>query len=175
MVDSRVAELDTETCLARLTDGREITFDRLILATGGRPRPLSCGGADDPRVHYLRTVSDVDRIRSQFKPEHELVLVGGGYIGLEIAAVAAGLGLAVTVLEAQPTVLARVTCPAVARFFEDIHRRAGVTIRCATTVTCIEDNSSSARVVLDSGEYIDADLVVVLIIIIIIIISSFQV
>jgi 3-phenylpropionate/trans-cinnamate dioxygenase ferredoxin reductase subunit len=94
-------------------------------------------------------------------PEHELVLVGGGYIGLEIAAVAAGLGLAVTVLEAQPTVLARVTCPAVARFFEDIHRRAGVTIRCATTVTCIEDNSSSARVVLDSGEYIDADLVVV--------------
>jgi 3-phenylpropionate/trans-cinnamate dioxygenase ferredoxin reductase subunit len=120
-------------------------------------------------------VSDVDRIRSQFKPEHELVLVGGGYIGLEIAAVAAGLGLAVTVLEAQPTVLARVTCPAVARFFEDIHRRAGVTIRCATTVTCIEDNSSSARVVLDSGEYIDADLVVVLIIIIIIIISSFQV
>jgi 3-phenylpropionate/trans-cinnamate dioxygenase ferredoxin reductase subunit len=102
-------------------------------------------------------------------PEHELVLVGGGYIGLEIAAVAAGLGLAVTVLEAQPTVLARVTCPAVARFFEDIHRRAGVTIRCATTVTCIEDNSSSARVVLDSGEYIDADLVVVLIIIILVV------
>lgn len=161
MVNTRVAELDTDNSLARLTDGREITFDRLILATGGRPRPLSCGGADHPGVHYLRTVSDVDSIRSQFTPGARLVLVGGGYIGLEIAAVAAGLGLSVTVLEAQPTVLARVTCPAVARFFEDTHRRAGVTIRCATTVTCIEDTSSSARVVLDSGEYIDADLVVV--------------
>lgn len=161
MIDTGVSELDTENRRVRLTDGRAISFDHLVLATGGRPRPLACPGADHPRVHYLRTVIDVDRIRSQFHPGTRLVLVGGGYIGLEIAAVAAELGLTVTVLEAQTTVLARVTCPTVARFFEHTHRRAGVTIRCATTVTRIRDSSSTARIELDSGEYIEADLVVV--------------
>lgn len=161
MIDTRVTEVDTEKRCARLTDGRAISFDHLVLATGGRPRQLGCPGADHPRVHYLRTVTDVERIRSQFHPGKRLVLVGGGYIGLEIAAVAAEHGLTVTVLEAQSTVLARVTCPTVARFFEDTHRRAGVTIRCATTVTCVHDSASTAHIELDSGEYVEADLVIV--------------
>ncbi|CAN5457486.1 FAD-dependent oxidoreductase [soil metagenome] len=155
-----VTGLDTGHRRVTLDDGRELMFDRLVLATGGRPRPLSCAGADHPRLHYLRTVADVEGIRAQLRPGVRLVLIGGGYIGLEIAAVAAKLGLMVTVLESEPTVLARVTCPDVAHFFEDEHRRAGVTIRCAATVTGIEGTSSVARVVIAGGESFDADLVI---------------
>jgi 3-phenylpropionate/trans-cinnamate dioxygenase ferredoxin reductase subunit len=155
-----VTELDAAGRQVRLDDGRELAFDHLLLATGGRARRLDCPGADHPRLHYLRTVADVDGIRAALRPGARLVLIGGGYVGLEIAAVAAKLGLAVTVLEAAPTVLARVTCPAVARFFESVHRQAGVTIRCATTVTGIEGDASLARVVTGDGQRIDADLVI---------------
>jgi 3-phenylpropionate/trans-cinnamate dioxygenase ferredoxin reductase subunit len=103
-----VTELDAAGRQVRLDDGRELAFDHLLLATGGRARRLDCPGADHPRLHYLRTVADVDGIRAALRPGARLVLIGGGYVGLEIAAVAAKLGLAVTVLEAAPTVLARV-------------------------------------------------------------------
>ncbi|MDY6995749.1 MAG: FAD-dependent oxidoreductase [Actinomycetota bacterium] len=161
LLGTSVAELDTGRRRVRLSGGRGVAFDHLVLATGGRPRRLQCPGSEDPRIHYLRTVADVDRIRTQLRPGARLVLVGGGYIGLEIAAVAATLGLSVTVVEAAATVLARVTCPAVARFFEGIHRRAGVTIRCATTVDRIDATPFGVRVVLDDGQGVDADLVVV--------------
>ncbi|MCI4675212.1 NAD(P)/FAD-dependent oxidoreductase [Candidatus Mycolicibacterium alkanivorans] len=155
-----VTGMDINQRQVTLDDGRELEFDRLVLATGGRPRPLSCPGADSPILHYLRTVADVEGIRAKLRPGARLVLIGGGYIGLEIAAVAAKLGLMVTVVEAEPTVLARVTCPDVAQFFEAEHRRAGVTIRCATTVTGIEQVGSAARVLTADGESFDADLVI---------------
>lgn len=160
MIGVCVAGLDTDRRRVTLNDGREIGFDHLLLSTGARPRRLDCAGADHPNLHYLRTVADVEGIRAELRPGAHLVLIGGGYIGLEIAAVAAKLGLVVTVLEAEPTVLARVTCPAVARFFEDVHRQSGVTIRCSTMVTGIEGNQSLARVVIGDGEPIDADLVI---------------
>ncbi|MGZ4680714.1 MAG: NAD(P)/FAD-dependent oxidoreductase [Ilumatobacteraceae bacterium] len=160
MLGVYVAGLDTGRRRVTLDDGRELAFDHLLLTTGGRPRRLDCPGADHSRLHYLRTVADVEGIRAELRPGARLVLIGGGYIGLEIAAVAAKLGLVVTVLEAAPTVLARVASPAVARFFEGVHRQAGVTIRCATTVTGIEGDSSLARVVTGDGERIDADLVI---------------
>lgn len=161
ILGARVVGLDTNGRHARLTDGRDIAFDRLVLATGGRPRPLGCPGADHQAVLYLRTVADVDKIRVHFRPGVRLALVGGGYIGLEIAAVAVDLGLTVTVLEAEATVLARVACPAVAGFFEDIHRNAGVEVRCATAVARIEEGPTSLRIILDNGASIDADVVVV--------------
>lgn len=160
LLGTEVAHLDAARRQVTLNDGRELDFDHLLLTTGGRPRRLECAGADHPRLHYLRTVADVERMRATLRHRARLVLIGGGYIGLEVAAVAAKLGLEVTVLESEPTVLARVACPVVARFFEDAHRQAGVRIHCSTTVTSIEGDASLARVVTSDGQRLDADMVV---------------
>lgn len=160
MLDTVVTALDLEGRTVRLDDGGEQAFDRLLLATGGRPRLLSCAGADHPRVHYLRTMAQVEALRAWFSPGKRVVLVGGGYIGLEIAAVAARMGLAVTVVEAAPNVLSRVTCTEVASFFERVHRRAGVEILCDAAVEAIEDDHGAAVVVASDGRRVHADLVV---------------
>ena len=91
---------------------RAVAYDALLLATGSRPRPLHAPGADLEGVHYLRTIADVDRIRADCAPGARLVIIGGGYIGLEVAATARELGLEVTVLEMADRVMNRVTCPA---------------------------------------------------------------
>lgn len=160
MLGIAVTALDAEKRVLQLDDDRELAFDRLLLATGGRPRQLDCPGADHPRLHYLRTMAQVEAIRTDFRAGKRLVLIGGGYIGLEIAAVAAQMGLLATVLEAAPAVLSRVTCASVASFFERVHRRAGVDILCNATVSAVEDGGGSAVVVTSDGRRIVADLVI---------------
>ncbi|MGK2914898.1 MAG: NAD(P)/FAD-dependent oxidoreductase [Porticoccaceae bacterium] len=155
-----VTTVDVGSRRIRLSDDRDLAYDQLLLATGGRPRPLSRPGAEHPRVHYLRTIADVDGLRPHFNPGARLTIIGAGYIGLEVAAVAAQHGLAVSVVEAAPTVLGRVTCPEVARFFQWVHEQAGVNIRCGAQVVRIDDDSTGMRVVTDIGEPIVADLVV---------------
>jgi 3-phenylpropionate/trans-cinnamate dioxygenase ferredoxin reductase subunit len=151
--------LDVQARLLTLGDGQQRAFDQLLFATGGRPRQLDCPGADHPRLHYLRTVADVDQMRPAFVAGARLVIIGAGYIGLEVAAVAAKHGLRVTVLEAAPRVLARVTSPEVSEFFQRIHAQAGVEIRCNTGVARIEGTADLARVITDDGEGLDAELV----------------
>jgi 3-phenylpropionate/trans-cinnamate dioxygenase ferredoxin reductase subunit len=151
--------LDAQAKRLTLDDGQQLAFDQLLFATGGRPRQLDCPGADHPRLHYLRTVADVDQMRPAFVAGARLVIIGAGYIGLEVAAVAAKRGLRVTVLEAAPRVLARVTSPEVSEFFQRIHAQAGVEIRCNTGVARIEGTADLARVITDDGEGLDAELV----------------
>ena len=151
--------LDAQDKSLTLGNGEQLAFDQLLLATGGRPRQLDCPGADHPRLHYLRTVADVDQLRPAFTAGARLVIIGAGYIGLEVAAVAAKHGLRVTVLEAAPRVLARVTSPEVSEFFQRIHAQAGVEIRCNTGVARIEGTADLARVITDDGEGLDAELV----------------
>lgn len=151
--------LDAQDKRLTLGNGEQLAFDQLLLATGGRPRQLDCPGADHPRLHYLRTVADVDQLRPAFTAGARLVIIGAGYIGLEVAAVAAKHGLRVTVLEAAPRVLARVTSPEVSGFFQRIHAQAGVEIRCNTGVARIEGTADLARVITDDGEGLDAELV----------------
>jgi 3-phenylpropionate/trans-cinnamate dioxygenase ferredoxin reductase subunit len=134
---------------------------------GGRPRRLGVPGAPEPErcgnFHYLRTINDVSRIRSQFEPGFRLVIIGGGYIGLEVAAVAVKRGLKVTVLEALPRVLARVTAPEVSAFYERIHREAGVDLRTGVRIDGFELDTSGdavAAVLTDQGR-IPADVVIV--------------
>ena len=164
----RVSTIDRLSSTVHLADGREVRYDRLILATGGRPRQLPIphiGQVErSGNFHYLRTLQDVDRIRQQFKPGMRLVIVGGGYIGLEVAAVAVKLGLKVTVLEALPRVLARVTAPELSAFYESRHRDAGVDIHTNTGVEDVQLEASghavSAVVCIDGGT-LPADLVIV--------------
>lgn len=153
--------IDAELRRLRLSDGRTINYDRLLLATGGRPRLLTCPGAERSPIHYVRTIADVEGLRARFNPGARLTIIGAGYIGLEVAAIAVRHGLAVSVLEAGPTVLGRVTCPEVARFFQWAHQQAGVDIRCGAQVVRIDGgDADEARVVTDTGELIAADLVV---------------
>ena len=104
----KVERIDRGRHAIMLADGSELHYDKLVLATGGRARRLACPGKDLAGIYYLRTIDDVAGIREHFLPGARLVIIGGGYIGLEVAAVAAKRGLHVTVLEAAARVLARV-------------------------------------------------------------------
>jgi 3-phenylpropionate/trans-cinnamate dioxygenase ferredoxin reductase subunit len=105
----RVEEIARGEQRLRLDDGSILAYDALLLATGSRPRKLLAPGADLGGVHFLRTMTDVERIRADFGPGRRLVIIGGGYIGLEVAATARELGLDVTVLEMADRVMNRVT------------------------------------------------------------------
>jgi 3-phenylpropionate/trans-cinnamate dioxygenase ferredoxin reductase subunit len=161
LLDTRVEAIDRAAKSIRLADGQTIGYDRLALTTGARVRRLAVPGVELAGIHYLRTIADVDAIQPAFRPGTRLVVVGGGYIGLEVAAVAIGLGLQVTVLEMAPRVLDRVTSPVVAQFFARIHGERGVAIRTGAAVSGFEGEGRVDRVLCADGSRIEADLVIV--------------
>ena len=148
----------------RLDDGLVLPYDALMLATGSRPRRLPVPGADLAGVHYLRTIADADRIRAECTAGGRLLIIGGGYIGLEVAATVRELGMEVTVLEMAERVMSRATCPDVSGFYEAEHARHGVRIRCHETVRALhgDDRTGRVRAVLteQGGEY-PADVVII--------------
>src|ERR1019366_8106070 len=107
ILNATVAKLDRAAKTVSLQDGRTLVYDKLLLATGTRVRKLACPGADLPGLHYLRDIADVDGLQAVFKSGARIAIVGGGYIGLEVAAVGAKRGLDVTVFEAADRLLAR--------------------------------------------------------------------
>lgn len=165
--NARVERIDREAHTLHLVDGRQITYARLALTTGGRVRRLAlpCGELADRalNVHYLRGIDDALRIREQFVSGARLVIVGGGYVGLEVAALARKKGLQVTVLEAMSRVLARVTAPEVSSFYERLHREEGVDIRLETAVEDLifDAQGRATGVRCSSGETLPADLLIV--------------
>ena len=162
VLGQRVTEVDAAGHRVRTEGGRSIEYGKLVWAAGGRPRRLTCSGKDLVGVHAIRDRADVDRLRGELDAVETVAVIGGGYIGLEAAAVLRKQGKRVTVLEAQDRVLARVAGEPLARFFEAEHRARGVEIRLGTEVTCIEERDGRAcGVRLGSGDLIPADLVVV--------------
>jgi 3-phenylpropionate/trans-cinnamate dioxygenase ferredoxin reductase subunit len=117
-----------------LSDGRKISYSQLLLATGTRVRPIPVPHAHLSGVHYLRGIADVDALRAVFQPGRRLAIVGGGYIGLEVAAVAAKAGLKVRVFEALDRLMARAVSPAVSEFYAKVHADAGVALHLNTVV-----------------------------------------
>lgn len=158
--NARVVRIDRSHKQVHLEDGGTQAYDKLVLATGGRARSLSVPGADAPNVFGLRTIEDVRRIRERCQPGQRLTIVGGGFIGLEVAAVAIKLGLQVTLLEGLPRVLARVTVPEISSFFERMHREAGVDLRTGAQLAGFEGSPVTA-VLLADGSRIETDFVVV--------------
>jgi len=132
------AAIDREKKQIMLVDGREIPYDKLLLATGTRVRPIVVPNAHLKEIHYLRSIADVDTLRAVFQPGKRLAIVGGGYIGLEVAAVAVKHGLDVTVFEAMDRLMQRAVSPQVSAFYEEAHRAAGVKIHFNTTVEKFE-------------------------------------
>jgi len=141
--------------------GSAVPYDTLVLLTGARVRKLNCPGADLPGVRYVRSIADADDLRAVLEPGQRMVVIGGGYIGLEVAASARKLGLDVTVVEQMPRLLARVASKAFSADVLEIHRDHGVDLRCDTGVTDILGASQVTGVKLPDGTTLDADHVVV--------------
>ncbi len=152
-------QLDTTRHRVRLADGTVLPYSKLLIATGMRARPLAIPGIDLPGVVTLRSMLDAARIRRDLDPSNRVVVIGGGYIGLEVAAIARGMGLQVTVLEAAGRVLGRVVAPEVSRFFTKLHLDHGLDLRVATGVIAVEGNGRAEAVVLADGSRVPADLV----------------
>lgn len=157
----RVTAVDRVAQSLSLEGGARIGYGKLVWATGGRPRRLSCAGADLAGVHAIRTIADIDALKADLVPGARVVIVGGGYIGLETAAVLRALGHEVTVLEAQERLLARVTSPPVSTFYAGLHRRHGVDIRLSAQVSALRGEGRVTAVELSDGSVIPADIVIV--------------
>jgi 3-phenylpropionate/trans-cinnamate dioxygenase ferredoxin reductase subunit len=141
--------------------GDSLDYRRLLLCLGSAARRLNVPGAGLAGVYYLRTVDDVEAIRAHLRPGTRLIVVGGGYIGLEIAATCLKLGLDVTVLEMLERVMNRVVAPEVSAFFESEHRAQGVKLHCNTGVSAFEGDSAVREVVCVDGRRFPADVVVI--------------
>lgn len=158
-----VLELDRDLNAVVLRSGRRLPYDRLVLATGARPRRLPVPGAELAGVLTLRDLADARTLRRELGHAPQLVVVGGGFIGLELAATAARLGAGATVVEAGRRVLARAVSGPLSDFLTAEHRAHGTRLLLSREVTAVHgDRAGHARVVeLDGGERIPADLVVV--------------
>jgi 3-phenylpropionate/trans-cinnamate dioxygenase ferredoxin reductase subunit len=156
-----IAEIDPIGKKVVDANGQSCDYDDLIIATGARVRRLDLPGSDLPGVHYLRTIQDVTLMQSYMRKDARLVIIGGGYIGLEVAAVSARLGLKVTVVEMADRVMSRVVSEQVSSFFEAEHRQHGVDLKLSTGLAGFSGNESIEKVELSDGSSIAADLVLI--------------
>jgi 3-phenylpropionate/trans-cinnamate dioxygenase ferredoxin reductase subunit len=158
---TRIVAIDPIHREAATADGDTIGYGKLIWAAGGRARPLPVPGGDLPGVQGLRTVADADSMKAAAEGARQIVVIGGGYIGLEAAAVLAKARKKVILLEALDRVLSRVAGPDLSRFFEAEHRAHGVDIRVGQAVAAIQGDARTTGVRLVDGETIATDLVIV--------------
>lgn len=155
-LSERVESIDREAKTILTARGDTLSYDSLLLATGAPPRKLQMPGADLTNIFYLRTLLDSDALRSILSVDGRIIVVGAGYIGLEVAAVARAAGCDVTVLEIAERVLARVACKAVSEFYETLHRDHGVDLRLATGLEVFVGEGGVLRAAkLSNGEDID--------------------
>jgi len=158
----RVTTVDAAAHRVTLADGSRVGYGALVWAAGGGPRRLPCPGSALSGVHAVRTRADVDAILKELPVTRQVVVIGGGYIGLEAAAVLSKFGKQVTLLEAQDRVLARVAGEPLSRFYEQEHRSHGVDVRLGVQVTALEGTDGHVSAVrLADGTLLDADMVIV--------------
>lgn len=160
---TRVCEIDRAAQRVRLHDGEALAYDALLLATGGRPRRLQLPGCDLSGVHELRTLYDAQRLRNMLNGAKRLAILGGGYLGLEVAASCRKRGLDVKLFELSERLMQRTTSAPVSAFYFDEHVRKGVHVFCGTRVCeLIGDPRARVReVACDDGSRFAADVVVV--------------
>ena len=159
--DTRVDSIDRANKAVETQAGDVLTYDVLVLALGAEPRQVELPGTELDGVCYLRTISDVEKIRQRLLDGCKLTIVGAGYIGLEVAAVAAQLGARVTVVEMLDRVMSRVVSPEVSTFYDAEHRRHGVDLMLETKITrfCGSDHVTSIET--ENGGRIDTDLALI--------------
>lgn len=160
LLGSEVRSLDRAARTVSLGDGTTLGYDALLLATGARPRRLAMAEGSS-RCVYLRVHEDAQAIAARLSPGARIAIVGGGFIGLELAAAARQRGCAVSVIEAMPRLLQRAVPAEIASVVEALHRLHGVAIRCGASIAAIEDGADHVRLTLDDGAEIDADCCIV--------------
>ncbi len=158
---TRAEAIDRDGRAVVLADGGRVGYDKLLIVTGARVRRLNCPGADLAGIHYIRTIDDTLALRPKLTEGVRVAVIGGGFIGLEVAAGARTRGANVTVIELADQVLARVADPAVGALVADLHRGRGVHIMTGASVERVDGNGRVAELVCTDGETIAADLVVV--------------
>lgn len=162
LTGTRVEAIEPSTCRLRFAGGDSLTYDKLALTTGARVRKLAMEGADAAGVHYLRGVADTDRIRDELADAQNVVLIGGGFLGLEAASVLTRMGKQTTVLEVQERVMANAVAPEVSTFYEKLHRDNGVRLLTSTKVSAIHvEDGRVQSVSSDAGEHYPADLLII--------------
>jgi 3-phenylpropionate/trans-cinnamate dioxygenase ferredoxin reductase subunit len=161
LLNRRVVSVDPVAHSVTTADGATIGYGQLIWATGGSPRRIGCAGNDLIGVHTVRTRADADRMLAELDGVEQAVVIGGGYIGLEAAAVLAKFGKKVVLLEALDRVLARVAGEPLSRFYEAEHRAHGVDVRLGAAVECIEGDGRVTGVRMQDGTVIPAQMVIV--------------
>ncbi len=161
--DMPVIHVDPARKRVTSADHKTVTYSKLAFATGGRPRKIECSGADLSNIHYLRTIDDARTLKERIAPGARLVVIGGGFIGLEVAATARQQGADVTVLEAGPRVLRRSSCTEIATFISEQHRSAGVKISVNKQVQSFHPSATRAVTAVEctDGTVYPADVVVV--------------
>jgi 3-phenylpropionate/trans-cinnamate dioxygenase ferredoxin reductase subunit len=158
---TKITSVDAARHLVRCEDGRELAYGKLVWAAGGRARRLSCPGADLGGLHVIRTREDVDALKAELDGAQRVVVIGGGFIGLEAAAALRKRGKDVTVVEAFERVLARVTGAALSAFMQEQHRARGVEICLGAKVASLSGESARVtQVHLHDGRRLSADLVI---------------
>jgi NADPH-dependent 2,4-dienoyl-CoA reductase/sulfur reductase-like enzyme len=157
----RVEAINAPGRQVTLTDGRVFRYGKLLLCTGGRVRVLPCAPQGQKGIFYLRTIDDAFALRRTLTENARAVVVGGGFLGLEVAATARKLGVQVTVVEAAPNLLERAMAPPIAKAVEDIHRQNDVDFRLNTTVIGIRADGNTNIVALSDGSELPAEAVIV--------------
>jgi 3-phenylpropionate/trans-cinnamate dioxygenase ferredoxin reductase subunit len=161
MLGKRAVRLDPSAHRVELDNGAALTYDKLLLCLGATSRRLTCPGCELTGVHYLRALADVPPLRAAFKPGARVLVIGGGYIGLETAATARKMGCEVTVLEMADRVMNRVVAPVVSQYFAKEHQSQGIKLLCDQRVVRLEGNGHVERVLCLDGSSHAADVVVV--------------
>lgn len=159
--NTRVSRIDRAARTVVTEDGASLPYDRLVLTTGARPRPLPCEGNTLSGVLTMRSLDDAKALQTALDKPSRMVVIGGGYIGLEAAATVSQMGHEVTVLERMPRLLARVTSETIASFYQNLHQAHGVAVRCGVDVAAIEGNTHVTGVRVGAGEVLPADVVLV--------------
>ncbi len=160
-LDCTARAIDTGGHHVTLEGFEPVAFDKLLLATGGRVRRLKIPGADLEGVHYLRGIDDSHAIRRELMPDRSIAVIGGGFIGLEVAASARSRGCRVTVIELQDVLLGRVIDPEIGGLFADLHRGHGVEVLTGLSVERLEGDGRVSQVVCAGGKTVAADAVIV--------------
>ena len=160
-LQTTITTIDRANRFLQTENGEHISYDKLVLALGSRARRLPIEGGDLIGVHYLRSIADVEAIRLEFNNHRRAVVIGAGYIGLEVAAVMQQQGLDVTVVELADRVMSRVVSPEISDFYQIEHTNQGVRLRLSTRVTAFRGDKRVASVETTDGEQIPADFVVV--------------
>ena len=158
---TRVTAIDREAKTVETDAGDVVAYTTLVLATGAQVNRLSCPGAELNGIHYLRSIEDVDNIRADTQDGARVIIIGAGYIGLEVAAVLRELGSEVVVLETADRVMSRVVSPPVSAFFERIHREHGIDLRLSTGLQSFEGEQRFEAAMTTNGDRVEGDIAIV--------------